>query len=800
MITAPKAVLLSVLLLAYLAGPEGRAQESEPGPVAAGTLEEVVVTARKKEESLLDAPLSITALGAAEIESADLSNISDIADATPGFHIDAFQFLPGRFDSVPFIRGVVIEDDNPTQQTVSVFMDGVYVAGGTKGLGVEDIERVEVIKGPQSALFGRTTFSGAINYITADPADEFRGRVSTTVATRDEYEGIVSVEGPIGGDHLTARLTGRFSSNGGHYNNTAVPGQKLGEEETWSVGATVVYDPGTNFYLKVRGMYYEDDDGPAASFTFNRSFNNFGPLMNVFVDENGNPVGDGVSAFRGQLPAVDLSAIGVNSGPEDVNRFLAALAANPAPFLGITVADTGFGLNREAGRLSVQSTIGLSDNVDLDILAGYAVDKVLLVSDFDNQPLNAAAAYNGREFEDTSLELRLSGDTLEDRLNWAFGVNYFHLDFTDISRFFLPLVGPNGFLLLSGLPNSTIIDNYSAFGRVEYAVTDRLGISLEGRYQTDEIDLESNGVRVAGSPASFDKFLPRVTVDFEPTADTLLYATYSVGNLPGGFNPQVIALNDTQRAALAQSEPGVGDTYDEEELVNYEFGWKQSLGSSLNFALSAFYMDRKDQQVTTLVRLADPTTPTGFLAINASQNAQTSEIKGFEFEGNWSPLDILTLKGTLAYSDATIQSFPENGDAGEFEDIFGNQLSPSGQTAPVYPEWQGSLSATFSDDLDVEWFDSAAAVWYVRGDVFYRGEYFTGTSNLGTAPESTVVNLRAGVDSETLRLEAFVTNLTDEDAYTAASTVRDASDFRTEANLVGLRDKRQVGLRATYRF
>lgn len=798
---ATKACVCVAQCLAALAiGQAAHAQESSSDAADATTLDMIVVTARKKEEGILDAPVAITALTATELQSADLENISDIASVTPGFHIDAFQFLPGRFDSVPFIRGVVIEDDNPTQQTVSVFVDGVYVAGGTKGLGVEDIERIEVIKGPQSALFGRTTFSGAINYITSDPSDEFGGYVSATYATRDEFEVIASTEGPLAGDALTGRLTGRFSSNGGHYSNPLVPGQKLGDEETWSLGATLVYDPDSNFRLKLRTHYYEDNDGPAASYTFDRSFNNFGPLIGVFVDENGMPIGDGVSAYQGELPGLGSADIGLNTGPADASRFLAALAASPSPFLGITPSDTGFGLNREAGRISLQSTIGLSDTVDLDILAGYAEDKVLLVGDFDNGPFNAAAAYNGREFKDTSLEVRVSGVSLDDRLIWALGANYFQLDFTDISRFFLPLVGPSGFLLLSGNPNSTIVDNYSGFGRLEYAISDRVGIAFEGRYQVDEIDLENNGVQAAGAPATFYNFLPRLTVDFKPTEDALLYATYSVGNLPGGFNPQVIALSDVQRAALAQSEPGVGDTFGEEELVSYEIGWKQSFGYGLNVAVSAFYMDRKDQQVTTLVRLADPTTPTGFLAINASQNAQTSEITGIEFEGNWSPLDILSLKGTLAYNDAEIDSFPANGDAGEFEDIFGNQLSPSGQTAPIYPEWQGSLSALLGNELNMSWFGSTSASWFVRGDLFYRGDYYTGTSNLGTAPESTVVNLRAGVDSDTLRLEAFVTNLTDEDAYTAASTVRDASDFRTEANLVGLRDKRQFGIRATYRF
>lgn len=786
-----RAILLtSTAGIALTYGSSASAQEA--GTQQATAPNSIVVTARKKEESILDAPVAITAFSAEDLEAADITSISEVADATPGLYIDAYQFYPGRFDSTPFIRGVVIEDDDPTFQTASVFLDGVYVAGGTKGLGVEDVERIEVIKGPQSALFGRTTFSGAINYITKDPASEFSGKISATAATRDEYEGVISIEGPIAGDALRARVTGRYSHNGGHWENTAVPGQKLGEESTWSVGATVVAEPSPDFYLKVRAFYYEDDDGPAASFVFNRSFNNF----------NVPPVRPLISTISGEIPQVQPSQIGQNTSQADLDRLLTIFNASPSPILGgLSIEETGFGLNREAGRFTAQATIGLSDTIDFDVNAGYAFESVLLISDYDGSPANQTVTLNNRDFEDVSIEARLSGTSFGDRLGWSIGGSYFNLDYQDTNRFLVFNFGPNPFFFNSGAPNQALIDTYGIFAQLDLAITDQLSVTAEGRYAVDEIDgFANNGVQIAGSPQTFKNFLPRVTINFEPSPDTLLYASYSVGNLPGGFNPQVAALDATQRASLATVEPNLGESFGEEELTNYEIGWKQSIGNAASLALSAFYMDRVDQQVTSAFRFPDDTTPSGTRLILAKQNLQTSEIKGFEFEGTWSPVDMLRLRGTLAYTDAEIKSFPPDGDAGEFEDVFGPDADPEGQKAPIYPEWQASFSATISDDLGMNWVGGAAADWYIRGDVYYRGEYFVSVSNLGNTPDSIVANLRAGIDSDTLGIEAFVTNLFNEDAYTAASTIRDPGNFVDDAHSVGLRDKRQFGVRTTMRF
>jgi len=218
--------------------------------------DEIIVTARKQAQSLQDVPLSITALSDVEIEAAGLDNIIDLAKVAPGLFIEPINGVNARVQTQPRFRGIVFDANSPLQRTATVFVDGVLTSGGLQSLGFNEVERVEVIKGPQSALFGRNTFSGAINYITRDPGEEFSGEVSALAATRDEYRVNGSLEGGILGDTLTGRVSGGYNFNGGHFDNAAAPGQELGEETDFNINATLLYKPTDNFRAKIRGGYY----------------------------------------------------------------------------------------------------------------------------------------------------------------------------------------------------------------------------------------------------------------------------------------------------------------------------------------------------------------------------------------------------------------------------------------------------------------------------------------------------------------------------------------------------------------
>ena len=140
-------------------------------------IEEITVTARKKEESIFDTPLAITAVDAAEIQAAGFKNILDVQKTAPGLFIESMNNENGRVVVMPRFRGVTFDATSPLQRTSSVFVDGLIVTSGLHSLPITQVERVEIIKGPQSALFGRNTYSGAINIVTAKPGDEFKGSI-----------------------------------------------------------------------------------------------------------------------------------------------------------------------------------------------------------------------------------------------------------------------------------------------------------------------------------------------------------------------------------------------------------------------------------------------------------------------------------------------------------------------------------------------------------------------------------------------------------------------------------------------
>ncbi len=147
-------------------------------------LEEITVTARKTEERLLDAPLSITAFSAADIEKKGFASLEDVARSAPGVqYSQQGGQIPGRYTSAIRFRGMNVNSDSPSLQLGSLFVDGIYVLGGTQSIPYDDVERIEVIKGPQSATYGRSTFGGAINYITRTPSlTEYSGQLNASGA------------------------------------------------------------------------------------------------------------------------------------------------------------------------------------------------------------------------------------------------------------------------------------------------------------------------------------------------------------------------------------------------------------------------------------------------------------------------------------------------------------------------------------------------------------------------------------------------------------------------------------------
>ena len=766
--------------------------------------DEIIVTARKSESSLQDTPLAITALGNAELEDAAFENIIEVSKAAPGLFIESINGTNARVDTSPRFRGITFDSNSPLQRTASIFIDGTLVTGEVNALSNQEIERVEIIKGPQSALFGRNTFSGAINYVTKAPSNEFGGEISLLAATRNEFRGSASIEGPILGDTLTGRITGSYDFDGGHYSNIAEPDQDMGEETTWALSAVTEFNPNDNFRMRLRGSYSRDRDGPAAiARVAGFTEHNFGGFALP---------GGGVTerAFRGTIRTPDESEIGTSATPAEYDRAVAATNGN-ATFLGFTFDDLDEGgLIRDTYRLGFDATYEFGNDMQFDILASYSEDEFFVFTDFDATPTFGFNTTGGRAVDDFSIEARLSGSALNDKLDWSVGGNYLDIDIMGTGGFFDGLLG----FWFPGVfedPTSTGAKTFGIFGTLDYQLSDEFTLILEGRYQEDEIsDASLPGV----SPGTFTKFLPRVLLQYEPSDATTLYANYSVGNLPGGFNPEVGELDAVQLAELDAENPGVTTTFREEKLENYELGWKQSmLDGQAAFNLAAFYMVRSDQIFSGFQLVTDtnpaPGSTNPFRTVAFTDNGATTNIKGFELDGTWNMSDHMTLQGSLAWVDAKIDSFPEGTNAGDFTAVFGPDANVQGQRAPRFPEWSGSLSGTYERPISGSFFGSDSS-WYTRGDLFYTGEFYDENTNLAEAPAAVDVNLRTGIRRDNVRFELFVTNLFEEDAPTGANNIADTSsavrfgsgffDFSQESVHVVLRDKRQFGARIDYTF
>ena len=684
---------------------------AQPAFAQGAELEEIVVTARKRNESLLDIPLTVSAFSAQDIAQAGYSTITDLITAVPGVTYESYE-AEGRGDS-PSFRGVSTNTGDPTLQNSSKFIDGVYVSGSLYTVLLDDLERVEITKGPQSALFGRASFSGAINYITKKPTNEFRRSVYASMAQQSEYQFSASLSGPLVEDTVLFRLGAGTFNQGSPYNNV-INGASMGEQEINSFSTSVRVTPSERLVADLRVSYTDAQFGEAARAT---------TALNM-----------------GELAFPDESVIG--GGTQQLD--------NP-------------GIDSETLRASLSLNYEMASGYELSVIAGTGQEDTVNEADGDYAPaVNLAflwalcvGPYAGpgcelfqtvtrREVESSFAELRIASPD-EGPLRWLAGAAWFEEDFNTarIRNFRQP-------------PSFKTATNISVFGSVSWELSDQLTLGFDGRFQGEEIELsvpESN----RSQSDDFDSFLPRVLAEYQANENTLLYASAAKGNKPGNFN--------------ASAPPGFL-TVDEEEMWNYEAGAKWSaMEGRLSLQAAGYMIDWSNQ----VYRFNDPSPEYGSYFINAGE----TDVVGVDF----SLAANLTerISASLAYSwiNTEFQVFESNnaqavlGDS----DVSGNETP---RTA------NNSLFASLQYRASLTAFDGAVE-WFARADVSYRSEMFIDELNLETIEPRTLVNVRAGVDTGTARITAFVDNLTDNDALTTG--------FRFGAvGLVGLPMPRQAGV------
>ncbi len=741
---ARSALLLSGAFLVFAAAP-AIAQDNVSGDLGEPEATEpadIVVTARKREETLLDVPISVNAFNSASIQDKMAQDISDLADFTPGFQMqEAF----GRGNDRPIIRGAsnILFSDGK----VGIFLDGIPYFGDFSSLDLANIDRVEVIKGPQSAVFGRGTLTGAINVVLQRPTSRFKGRVSGTYGNYGRHELSAAVSGPII-DGVGFQAGIKYFDIDGQFDNDAIAGERLGDQNTKQYTAGLFLDPTDNLSASVRWFHQQDKDGHFAIGLQQASANN------CYLSTRPYYCGVVEPMDRFAINTDHLLRPGIN---RNADRFLGDITYD--------IAGSGYAFSVQAGYSDLRDIQGVDQTYDgrSFFFLPRAACRFIGIPNQDCT-VSSFEATTGTRRKTQTYEARITSPG-RDRFRWRIGA--FHsIDKQHSLPEYLELseVGPE--LLADGRR----VNNLAFFGGVDFDVTDTVTVGAELRHQIDKVRSITPAYRVgdvfdadylatvsnpnpdqivgvAGTRnAKFSATLPRVTVNWKPSRDLSFYAQYSQGNAPGGFN------KITAPAAI----------YDEEKLINYEVGVKTSrFGFDyLNFA--AFWQDYKNQVLTNT-----------FVANNVvdsySVNIGRTRIRGLEMDGQL-PLvgDILKLQFNYTFLDAKIRrgfepekALQEMGLACKTGsavnlDLPGCREAASlvGNRPPLVSKHSGSVGLRFQHDT------SSDLTVFAGADVVYRSSYFAQVLNLAESGDSTKVNLQIGIhDNNGQRLTVWGKNM-----------------------------------------
>jgi iron complex outermembrane receptor protein len=751
---------------------------------------EVVVTARKRSEKLIDAPLAITALSATSLEQHDVTDIYGLSSFTPGLKVE--NEVVNRNDRTFHtytIRGIYPGSDSPERQTVTVFMDGVPVDGDIEGL--DNIQQVEVINGPQSAYFGRSTFAGAINLITRAPSFKPEVYTSGSYASFGTYEWKGSVEGGLIADKLSGRLSVRDFHTAGDYANAAEPGATLGERDTKSVSLALNYLPTDKLTIKGFAEAWQDSDGPHASAQLQPAdFNCKTPT--------------GIAYFCGALSKIPSQDIGQQTVvPSTV---IAAIAGKTGRVSTVyTPTLDHFGMDRLAYEGHVSADYKLPYGFSLDGNVAYDYDRYEFITDTGFRsglnnvnpnygtvagtaagvlPYYSRSVLGQNAVEDTSAEVRLSSPA-DQPLKGMLGFNYFHLNSAAVTNAF----GNTGLSVPTNL-NINTANTYGLFGSASYDFGHGFSISAEGRYQIERIGsavLPSLSVPAGGVDAVgvFKSFTPRIIGDYKPTRDVTLYISYSEGTRPGAFNTLFYSLPAASQAAIRQQvTPQLA--VPEEHLNMEEAGVKGEFLNRTVTILADVYMGQwRNRQIPEQVAYLNGAT---FLTTQITVPNGAVDLSGVELQGTWRATPELTFNGTFDYSKTALKN---SFDTGALALLGVNFVANN--SLPRYPITSASASMHYERPTFGDYNG------FFNLDYTFTGRQYDSETNLAWTPDASKVNLSLGIQDSRYRLEFFATNILNDKT---PITLSRGNDTYTTANVITTAppEPAAVGVRGSAKF
>lgn len=755
-----------IALTAGLCGPAA-AQEASAAAVEAQTaapdvteVETIVVTARKQAEDILEAPLAITAIGAEQLEARGIDGYESLNSFVPNFRFqEQGTASASRSYFTITTRGIFPGSAAPERQATSVFIDSVPIGGGGTIPGLTDVEQVEVVNGPQSAYFGRSTFSGAVNFITRAPGHVPRADLSVDYGSYDNHEVKAALEGSLVEGVLAGRVSVRDFYKGAQYNNYGFNG-KLGEQSTKSIAVSLNYTPTDSLRVRAYGTYWRDKDGPSATGM-------------LYAPDYNCDAGAGAGVFNyicGEISSIPDNRISQNTEvPESV---IASLQK------GNRVTGAGFldefGVKRDGYQTYITADYDMPGGYTLSANAGRAGNTWTAILDNGFRPgPNHATYLIPYDITANSAEVRLASPR-EDRFNFMVGANWFQ------QRTYAGNVqNKNGVFGVASNYNLASTDTYGFFGAVSHDLTDQLTLSLEGRAQLDRVRqdvLDRPGVEADGETWSYT---PRAIVQYKLNDDIDLYASYAEGTRPVQFNTNVFSLSPAAQAAiLAQAD--VQLKVDEERLRMWEGGVKgMFLDRRLRLMASAYYGEWTDRQIQVL--LAYPN-GTGFSSATVILPDGEVELYGIELQGQFRATRELSFEGAFGYAETEIVKTS----CTDCARVTG-EINPVGNRLPRYPAVTGSLSSTYERPVFLD-YDG-----YVRADYIYTGKIYDTEGNTAWIAPSHRMNLRFGVRNDRYRVELYGTNIFDDETPVGLNRVADTYNSSNTINLAPA-DRRTFGV------
>ena len=733
-------------------------------------LEEVIVTAQKRSESLQDVPLSVQALDGTKIKEANIQQIAELSSYIPNF-----QMTETTTGNAVFVRGVGSGNNQGFEQSVGLFVDGIYAGRGQQFRApFLDVARVEVLKGPQDTLFGKNTLAGAINITTQRPTDEFEGEINASYGEQydeQEYSGVVS--GPLS-ETVSGRLVGKYAKSDGFLENTYT-GSNTPASEEHMVRASVLWDATdtTQVFAKIESGKID---------TYGRNVQISNPNGNIF-------------ALSGAINVDLLDAPAYITSGEN------------GQFDNLTTSDSfnqeKFESENSGAMIEVQTEL---EGHTLTAITGYSEYSYADITDGDFGPLRAVEQGVTQNFEQLSQEFRLTSDHDGD-VQYVAGVFLQAQELSSRGTIDLSLL-PIGVAAEVSTLRKMDQDTTTAalFGQLDWSVTEALNLTLGLRYgyekkeATQSVDVlefgdESRTPTTAAGPVLFasalagtvahayegnrsgSQFTPTLGAQYHFDSGTMVYVRLAQGFKSGGFN-------EAETSGVEERF-----SYDDEEATSLEFGSKMRLldgAATLN--TSVFYSEYDNRQVSSFEGLS-------FVVGNAAQSIS----QGVEVDGRWRATEQLTVGLSMAYLDSTYSEFANAAckavDA-QAATRAGNvcQQDLAGATTIFAPEWSANLNVRYLQPLG----DSLQMA--LQFDANFADDHFfqQDLDSLDTQAAETVWNARLSLfdDSDAWELALVGKNLTDK---TITSTGNDMPLF-TGAHFKTTNAPRTFKVQGTYRF